>query len=209
MTQIDSSIYKFALILFVLNPFTLSAFGQAPQASLSSTPNTEPGAAVFWRELQKLCGKAFAGTVTADTTDDPRFKGKEMTMHVRSCEKNRIRIPFMVGEDRSRTWILIKKKTRILLKHDHRHEDGKPDAVTMYGGWTSNSGLTTRQVFSADDETVKLLPAAAPNVWWLDLVPGQFFNYNLRRIGSERLFTVKFDTTKEITPPPVPWGWKD
>jgi hypothetical protein len=168
-----------------------------------------PGTDTFWKELEKLCGKAFAGIVAADTTDDPHFKDKAMVMHVRSCEKDRIRIPFFVGEDRSRTWVLTREKGRILLRHDHRHEDGKPDAVTMYGGWTTNTGLATRQVFPADEETVKALPAAAPNVWWFDLEPGKFFSYNLRRIGSERVFSVKFDITKEIKAPPAPWGWKD
>ena len=41
----------------------------------------------------------------------------------------------MVGEDRSRTWIVsVLSDGRLRLKHDHRHEDGEPDAITMYGG---------------------------------------------------------------------------
>ena len=168
-----------------------------------------PGVDTFWKELQKVCGKAFAGTVATDTSNDPRFKDKSMVMHVRSCEKNRIRIPFVVGEDRSRTWVLTRTKTGILLKHDHRHEDGKPDAVTMYGGATSNTGSATRQHFPADEETVRIIPAAAGNMWWIDLVAGDHFSYNLRRMGTDRLFTVKFDLTKEVKAPPAPWGWKD
>ena len=53
--------------------------------------------AVFWTELQKLCGKSFAGTVAAAPAEDTTFKDKELVMHVRACEKNRIRIPFFVG----------------------------------------------------------------------------------------------------------------
>jgi hypothetical protein len=162
----------------------------------------------FWDELTKLCGKAFAGTVAAAPPDDTTFKDKALTMHVRACEKNRIRIPFNVGEDRSRTWVLTRKNGRIELRHDHRHEDGKPDAVTMYGGWTTNVGMPTRQMFPADDQTVKVVPAAATNVWWIDLTPGEFFSYNLRRMGSERYFSIRFDVTKPITPPEAPWGWK-
>ena len=175
-----------------------TAAAQAPQ------PNE-----VFWKNLEQLCGKAYAGTVVVDTTGSEMFKDKAMVMHVRSCQKDRIRIPFVVGDDLSRTWVLTRNKGRILLKHDHRHKDGKPDEVTMYGGWTTNVGMTTRQMFPADEETVKVIAAAATNVWWIDLVPGESYTYNLRRMGSDRLFSVKFDLTKPIAAPPAPWGWKD
>lgn len=169
---------------------------------------TEPANVTFWKELQKLCGKAYAGTVVAAPADDTTFEDKALVMHVRTCDKDRIRIPFMVGADRSRTWVLTQKDSRILLKHDHRHEDGKPDKVTMYGGWTTNTGLATRQVFPADEETFAVIPAAAPNVWWIDLVTGDYFSYNLRRMGSERFFSIKFDLKKTIAEPEAPWGWK-
>lgn len=167
------------------------------------------GVEVFWAELQKLCGKAFNGSVQSPSPSDADFVGKTLTMHVRSCEANRIRIPFVVGEDRSRTWVLTRTKDRILLKHDHRHADGKPDKVTMYGGQTSSTGTAERQVFPADQETVNMLPAAAGNVWWIDLVPGEHFTYNLRRMRTDRHFAVKFDLKSPATPPAAPWGWKD
>jgi hypothetical protein len=178
------------------------------QVSFSQTKPSEQSA-VFWAELQKLCGKAFAGTVAAAPADDTTFKDKTLVMHVRSCEKDRIRIPFVVGADRSRTWVLTRKGDRILLKHDHRHEDGTPDKVTMYGGWTTNGGAATRQMFPADQETVDIIPAAATNVWWIDLIAGESFSYNLRRLGSERYFSIKFDLKKEVKPPEAPWGWKN
>lgn len=169
----------------------------------------EPANSVFWKGLETLCGKAFAGTVVAAPPDDTTFKGKTLVMHVRSCEKDRIRIPFVVGEDRSRTWVLTRKEDRLLLKHDHRHEDGKPDAVTMYGGLTTSVGMPTRQMFPADQETVNTIPAAATNVWWIDLVVGEHFTYNLRRMGSERYFSIKFDLKTPVKVPEAPWGWKD
>lgn len=165
--------------------------------------------AIFWSELEKLCGKAYEGTVINAPADDTTFKDKKLVMHVRSCEKDRIRIPFFVGADKSRTWVLTRQNDRILLKHDHRHEDGKPDAVTMYGGLTTNEGSATRQMFPADQETVKVIAAAASNVWWIDLQPNDLFAYNLRRVGTERFFSIKFDLKKEIPAPSAPWGWKD
>lgn len=183
---------------------------------------TDSGVDDFWKELNKLCGKAFAGVVAADTSNSPDFAGKPLVMHVRSCEKDRIRIPFFVGDDRSRTWVLTRKGDRLQLKHDHRHEDGTPDKVTMYGGWSTNSGEAIRQFFPADQETVYVVeapagnaPTAAGNIWWIELVPGSHYSYNLRRLGREpspevgRLFTVRFDLTKEVPAPPAPWGWKD
>ena len=144
--------------------------------SLLAQDKPIPGTETFWTELQKLCGKAFTETVAAAPADDTTFKDKELVMHVRACEKDRIRIPFVVGADRLRTWVLTRQKDgKILLKHDHRHEDGMPDKVTNYGGLTPNTGLPTRQVFPADQQTVDILPSAAPNVWWIELAPGDFF----------------------------------
>jgi hypothetical protein len=198
-------------------PFVLSAFIVFASA-LAFPAQTKPpaGLDIFWKELNKLCGKAFAGTIAEDTSSSPDFAGKALVMHVRSCERDRIRIPFFVGDDRSRTWVLTRRDGRLQLKHDHRHEDGNPDAVTMYGGWSTNSGMATRQFFPADEETVSVVPApeghapsAAANIWWIDLVPGDHFAYNLRRLGSSRLFSVKFDLTKPVEVPAAPWGWKD
>jgi hypothetical protein len=179
-------------------------------STITVKAQTQPANVVFWTELEKLCGKAFAGTLVAAPSDDATFKGKSpLVMHVRACEKDRIRIPFVVGEDLSRTWILTRKEDRLMLRHDHRHKDGKPDSVTMYGGLTTSVGMPTRQMFPADQETVNTIPAAAPNVWWIDLVPGEYFTYNLRRMGSERYFSIKFDLKNTVTVPEAPWGWKD
>jgi hypothetical protein len=182
----------------------------------ASAQSTASPVDTFWAALGKLCGKAFVGTVAADSSNSPDFAGKQLTMHVRSCERDRIRIPFHVGDDRSRTWVLTRKDGRIQLKHDHRHADGKPDAVTMYGGWTTNPGMATRQFFPADEETARVVPApagnapsAAANVWWIELIAGSHFSYNLRRLGGDRLFTVRFDLTKEVNAPPAPWGWTE
>lgn len=198
---------KFRVYVFTVSSVLMmvaAVFGQTAPAK------TEAANLTFWNELQKICGKAYAGTVVAAPADDTTFKDKALVMHVRACAKNIIRIPFNVGNDRSRTWVLTWKKNRIELRHDHRHEDGKPDAVTMYGGFTNNVGLATRQVFPADDQTVKVIAAAAPNVWWIELVAGEYFSYNLRRMGSERYFSIKFDLKKPLAEaPPAPWGWTD
>jgi hypothetical protein len=162
----------------------------------------------FWQKLKQHCGKTYEGTVTSGATTNDGFSGKRLVMHVLSCEENQLLIPFNVGENRSRTWILTKANDRIELKHDHRHEDGTNDDVTMYGGTTTNSGLPGIAVFSADQMTATTIPAAATNVWWIT-INNTTFTYNLRRIGSDRLFTVTFDITKPVEKPLPSWGWED
>jgi hypothetical protein len=191
----------------------IAAFAVAANAQ---TRNAVTPVDQFWANIAELCGKAFEGIITDDTANNPDLAGKRLIIHVRSCKKNRVKIPFFVGEDRSRTWILTKRGNRIQLKHDHRKPDGKPDPVTMYGGTSTNEGEATRQFFPADQQTVKVIakpsdgsPTAAANVWWIEIRPGDVFIYNLRRLAGPRYFSVKFDITKPVIAPPAPWGWKD
>ena len=55
----------------------------------------------FWEALQKQCGKSFEGEIIEAPAND-EFRGKKLVMHVKSCGKNKIRIPFFVGDDKSR-----------------------------------------------------------------------------------------------------------
>ncbi|WP_409679268.1 hypothetical protein [Algoriphagus aquaeductus] len=190
---------RFTLLLSLLiglGFFPNSAFAQ------EKTPSQK-----FWENLKAHCGKAYEGKLVSPESD-PRFAGK-LVMHVRACEEGRIRIPFFVGDDRSRTWVLTRDEAGLIqLKHDHRHEDGSEDQVTQYGGKASNTGSASTQFFPADQFTANLLPAAVGNVWWIT-VDETSFTYNLRRLGSPTLFTVKFDLTQPVEAPAAPWGWAD
>jgi hypothetical protein len=203
-------------IRYALFVFMLSMLNIGDVWAISSTPmivqqqsiyGDTLGVDQFWKKLKEHCGKTFEGTVTSGATANDGFSGKRLVMHVLSCSESQLLIPFNVGENRSRTWILTKVKDRIELKHDHRHEDGTSDAVTMYGGTTTNSGLPGIAVFPADQLTATTIPAAATNVWWIT-INNTTFTYNLRRIGSDRLFTVTFDITKPIEKPLPSWGWE-
>lgn len=172
-----------------------------------ATSKENPGAKEFWNALKALCGKSFEGElVSAPANDD--FAGKRLVMHVLSCDDEQILIPFNVGDNRSRTWIFTYKNDRITLKHDHRMEDGSDDELTMYGGTSTNSGLPGIAVFPADEETLERIEPAATNVWWVT-VDENAYTYNLRRLGTERVFTVSFDLTNEIEIPEPSWGWED
>ncbi|WP_372920490.1 hypothetical protein [Salegentibacter sp.] len=175
--------------------------------SLSFMQGQQSPAEKFWTKLQGHCGEAYRGTITTENPGED-FAGKELIMHVRSCDKDSIKIPFFVGEDKSRTWVLSFEEDKIKLKHDHRHADGTEDKVTQYGGIASNTGLEDLQVFPADMETAELLPAAASNVWFIGLDEDSF-TYNLKRIGSNTSFSVEFDLSEPVEDPGAPWGWEE
>jgi hypothetical protein len=192
----------------------------AASAEIAADAASSPQHAFLLR-LRSLCGKAFAGRIVADTpasADDP-FAGKPLVMHVRDCDDDTVRIPFHVGDDRSRTWVITYDERHHLLrlKHDHRHADGSADRTTLYGG--SSRALTDEQLaeqtadrwrfeFPADVYSKALfrarkLTASINNVWAVEL-DAQRFVYELAR--PDRQFRVEFDLTQPQPLPPPPWG---
>lgn len=177
----------------------------------ASLPSPSAGGAqdAFWASLRRLCGRAYGGTLVQGSPADSAFRGRPLVMHVRQCSDTEVRIPFHAGEDRSRTWIITRTADGLRLKHDHRHADGSEDRITQYGGDTRDAGTTERQEFYADAHTAGLIPAAAANVWTVEVVPGERFAYALRREGTDRRFRVEFDLTRPVPPPPPPWGHRN
>jgi hypothetical protein len=167
----------------------------------------------FYKNIAALCGKSFAGRIVANTpassTPDP-FEGKALVMQVRECSDSELRIPFHVGDDHSRTWVITRQGASLRLKHDHRHADGSPDATTMYGGDTRDAGTATRQEFPVDAESIAMfqvqgMRASLTNTWAMEITPGSEFVYELSRPGG-RLFRVSFDLSSPVASPPAPWG---
>ncbi|GGQ01538.1 hypothetical protein [Shewanella ulleungensis] len=162
----------------------------------------------FFEAISVLCGKAFAGKITAGGSEDDGFSGKELIMHVRECNDTELKVPFHVGEDHSRTWVITQTDTGLRLKHDHRHKDGSEDKVTMYGGDTRDVGTANMQSFPVDDESIvnfkqNGLDQSVTNVWQM-MIEAHTFTYRLTR--ENRDFKVEFDLTKPVELPPVPWG---
>ena len=159
--------------------------------------------------LATLCGKAFEGRIVSPpVAADASFAGQRLVMHVRECSRDTIRIPFHVGDDRSRTWVVTRTERGLRLKHDHRHGDGSEDKVTQYGGDSTTPATATRQEFPADAFTKALLTrennlAGAGNVWAIE-VDAKVFAYELRRLG--RFFRVDFDLSRPVALPPAPWS---
>jgi hypothetical protein len=157
-----------------------------------------------------LCGKAFEGRIASPVVSaDASFAGKKLVMHVRDCSSDTIRIPFHVGEDRSRTWVVTRTVTGLRLKHDHRHEDGSASEQTQYGGDTVSPGTVNRMEFPADALSKELfvredIPQSVANVWAMEFWGGRLFAYELRR--PSRFFRVEFDLSRPTATPPPPWG---
>ena len=180
-------------------------------AACATTRSTDAQDAHLAR-IAALCGQAFEGRVVSPPVEaDASFAGKTLVMHVRDCSTGEVRIPFHVGEDRSRTWVIRRAANGLELKHDHRHEDGSEDRLTQYGGTTTRPGSALRQEYPADAFSKELfvregIPVSSTNVWATEVEPGRIFAYELHRPG--RFFRVEFDLTRPVAPPPPPWGAK-
>lgn len=165
----------------------------------------------FFNKIKQHCGKAFEGKVTIDNAKGDSFANKKLVMHVRKCTDTQLQIPFHVGEDSSRTWLITKTGSGLSLKHDHRHKDGTNDESTMYGGHTLDAGWAEVQSFPADQYSKELfvkqgIPQSNGNTWQMFIYPSTF-TYRLTREGRE--FTVDFDLTKPVKAPKAPWGYSD
>ncbi|NMW32377.1 hypothetical protein HKD42_09920 [Altererythrobacter sp. RZ02] len=206
----------------------LAACGQQ-----SAPAETAPQDA-FWAALSSHCGKAFNGRLTSQDAADADMAGSAMVMHVRECSDTSISVPFHIQEadgewNRSRTWVVTRTgdgpntgpNTGLRLKHDHRHKDGEPDAVTMYGGDTADAGEAGAQQFPVDQFSIDMfkregLDVSVTNVWRVEVDPADAenaqFAYQLKRTveggaPEPRLFRVEFDLTNPVEPPPAPWGF--
>jgi hypothetical protein len=178
----------------------------------ASAPAVETPSA-FETALAPLCGKAFEGWIVTSDAQDDDWRAQRVVMHVRTCEPDYIAIPLHVGEDRSRTWVLMQVGEQWELRHDHRHEDGEPDALTLYGGFASTPADALRQEFPADQSTKDLfdrenIPVSKTNVWAVEVDPSaNLFAYELKR--PQRFLRVEFDTSNPVAAPPAPWGWPE
>lgn len=195
---------KFLIVVSLSHLLFAAGFAQ-------DRPSSIPSHDAFFRALSELCGNAYSGTVTVDNENNDSFANKTLIMHVRRCGATQLQIPFHVGDDASRTWLITKTGSGLSLKHDHRHRDGTEDALTQYGGHTVDAGWPQVQSFPADQYSKELfvenaIPQSVGNTWQMYIYPERF-TYRLVREGRE--FRVDFDLTKPIEAPPAPWGYEE
>ena len=195
---------QYTLLLFTFLSCTFSAISNAAPYSIASHD-------AFFDAIEQHCGKAFEGKVTVDNAPGDGFTNKILIMHVRRCSEQQLQVPFHVGSDASRTWLITKTGSGLSLKHDHRHKDGSEDALTQYGGHTIDAGWPQVQSFPADQFSKEMfvregIPQSNGNTWQMYIYKDAF-TYRLIRQGRE--FRVDFDLTKPVEPPAAPWGYKD
>ena len=156
----------------------------------------------FLANVRALCGQRFEGRVVTTDAADADFASQRLLMRVRDCSADEVRIPFRVGDDHSRTWVVTRTATGLTLKHDHRGLDGEPEGLHWYGGDTTTAGTAERQEFPVDAFSIALFNASnaavsTTNVWAMEVHPGRTFAYELRR--ANRHFRVEFDLTEPVT----------
>ena len=157
----------------------------------------------FFDNLKALCGEKFAGRMTFPTDAMDSFAGKKLVADVESCSDQEIRIPFAVGDDHSRTWIVSKTEHGLQLKHDHRHKDGSEYEVNMYGGIAGSAGTPLLQSFAADTHTANVIPEAKTNVWNLSLdLDNKQLRYHLERHAAPRFTAVLHQVRNAQAIPP-------
>ncbi len=159
--------------------------------------------------LTALCGQSFEGRVTSDDPRDAAFASQRLVMHVRDCGDDVVRVPFHVGEDRSRVWVFTRMEDGgIELKHNHRHEDGEQDALSWYGGRTDGAAAGTALDFPADQFSKELfaregIPDSMENIWSVSVTETEYV-YALNRFN--RHFRAVFDLSVRAETPPPAWG---
>lgn len=154
---------------------------------------------------------AYPGRTTLNTLASPEpFEGAVLRMVLDSCDGDLLPIPFVVGEDRSRTWLLSFEEGALRLAHDHRDTRGTPGEANLYGGLahrTPSEGAEPSSehllYFPADASTLEARPARAANTWVMALAPGgDRFYYRLYLNGALRL-EAAFDLTRTVPLPPA------
>ncbi len=171
---------------------------QAREHMLPGSGLADPVERAFFNKLADLCGQSFRGEQQFLAEGRESWAHKDFVMHVRVCEEDRVYIPFHLDDDHSRTWMFLAEDGRLRFRHDHRHPDGTPEEVTLYGGYANGLGTMYRQDFPADEYTCELLPTACFAVWRVELdEEGQTFSYSLFDKG-ELLFTAVFDLANPL-----------
>lgn len=217
LLQIAPRLVALGTLALIMTPILMPATAFSAE-KMATVPIIQPASLVsiashdsFFDSIRALCGKAFAGKVTVDNQPTSSMTDKPLVMHVRRCKDDVLYIPFHVGEDASRTWIITKTGSGLSLKHDHRHKDGSYSESTMYGGHTLDAGWPQVQSFPADAYSKALfaksgIPQSSSNIWQMFIYP-ETFTYRLIREGRE--FRVDFDLTQPIPVPAAPWGYAD
>ncbi|TVQ91849.1 MAG: hypothetical protein EA393_04365 [Bacteroidetes bacterium] len=199
---------KLNTLLLIMAILTLTACGprtepaeevHSPEIAADLFTFQHDSYTAFFNNLRTLCEQSFEGKQIYMQEGRESWEDKRMVMHVTVCEDYVIHIPFHLNEDRSRTWMFFNENGNLRFRHDHRHEDGTPEEVTMYGGYAEpERGTAYKQIFPADDYTIELIPISVDSEWVVEFKDDMsIFSYQLHHEG-ELLFEAQFDLTQPL-----------
>lgn len=162
----------------------------------------------FFDTVSALCGMTFAGEgVYPDPDENPDHPllNTELRNHISVCEEDMVRIELLRdgGNYWHGAWVLEKREDGLHLFHDHlgdvrTEEDLGEGDYHGYGGYANDEGSANRQYFPADEVTAEIIPAAATNVWMMDVnLSDQVFTYYLERHGEPR-FRAEVDLSQTV-----------
>ena len=172
------------LLLFIA---ILAACGSAPKSDQAK----------FMDNLRDLCGNSYPGEVIQPQPAPEGFTDP-MVAHITDCGENYVNIPFHIGDNETRTWMLTQSEGALLFKHDHRNPDGTPDGLTNYGGWASDLGSEFRQSFPADPETIAMRDGLESHTWRFEFSEDlSTLSYSLY-LYDDLYFLADFDLTEAI-----------
>jgi hypothetical protein len=180
----------------------------APPVEAARESGEEPGGA--GSTAAGVPRAAFAGRTTVNTLSSPEpFEGAVLRMVLDECDGDIVPIPFLVGEDASRSWVLEFEEEGLRLAHDHREADGTTGEANLYGGFAHVAAPgaedprgETILYFPADARTLEARPAREVNVWAMALsADRRHFFYRLYLSGALRL-EAAFDLGRAVVAPP-------
>ncbi|ASB47988.1 hypothetical protein [Alkalitalea saponilacus] len=152
----------------------------------------------FLDNLKSLCGQSFEGRETYTKDGRDSWADKRMVIFFTVCESDEVHIPFHIDDDTSRTWMFINDHGSLRFRHDHRHPDGTPEDLTLYGGYSDGTGTPFRQSFPADQYTDNLLDDELDRVWNVILSDDlSTMTYELGYLG-EIVFRAEFDLSNPL-----------
>lgn len=161
---------------------------------------------VFWSRFESLCGHAYRGQIATagavEPTDTALARGP-LVLDVRACTPTAIHGAFDVGDDRSRTWVLMRSADGLRLDQERRRPDGSVEPGNLMTAETRDSGTVGRQEFFFDAATP--LARQAERAWSIDIEPPRTIAFALPRRGRSPL-QLQFDLERVIAAPPPPWG---
>lgn len=161
----------------------------------SSLPQAERD---FLKNMADLCGNSFRGKETFSAPGRESWRDKDFLIHITVCDEDKVHIPFHIDQDRSRTWMFLAEENGLRFRHDHRHEDGTPEDLTMYGGYADGTGTGFIQRFPADKYTRDLLNDTIGREWRVVLAEDMStLTYELHYSGR-LMFAAGFDLTSPI-----------